>query len=252
MARMVWGCLGLVALAGCGDDPKKEDPLATAAGFCEAWSSHACNEDVVDRCSEKPNTDKCQASQTDFCLGVVDSDKYEKTGAEECLKAVKNAYKDSRITAAEAQVVLRLGPPCDRIIGLGEPACKSDGECADYEDASCEKLEGASVGTCVINGGYGCDNDDLSCAMEFFCDEDKNCVHRLDEGYTCTADAECAAELKCALSTDDPQVSVCALRKDVGEACKGDDDCQSHFCASAKCTNRVDLATTTDLCDELS
>jgi hypothetical protein len=252
MARMVWGCLGLVALAGCGDDPEKEDPLATVAGFCEAWSNHTCNEEVVDRCSENPNTDKCLASQTDFCLDLVDSDEYEKAGAEECLKAVDNAYKDGRITAAEAQVVLRLGPPCSRVVGGSEPACKSDGECADYENASCEKLEGASVGTCVINGGYSCDDDDLGCAMDFFCDEDKNCVHRLDEGDTCAADAECAAELKCAPSTDDPRASVCAPRKDTEEACKGHDDCQSRFCADAQCTTRVYLTTRTDLCDDLS
>ena len=242
----------MVALSGCGDDAKKEDPLAAAAGFCDAWSKYACNKDVVDKCSEEPDVDKCVVSQTDFCLGLVDSDEYVKKGAEECLGAVKKAYSDTRITAEEAQVVLRLQAPCDRILGGGEPSCKSEGDCADYEDTSCEKPAGASVGTCVIDGGYDCKSDELSCASEFYCDEDKNCVRRLEEDETCTADSECVPELKCVVSVDDPEVSVCAPRKETGEACKAHDDCQSHFCANNECTSRVDLNTLADLCDDLS
>lgn len=249
MTRWILGCVGLLALVGCGDDGDEEDPLATAAGFCDAWGKNACNADVVKKCSEDPDAETCVESQADFCLDIVDSDAYEKTGAEECLNSVKKAFADTSITAAEAQVVLLLAAPCDRITGGGEPACKNDDGCQD-EGSSCEKPEGAAVGTCVLDGGMSCEDTDLRCAKAFYCNG-THCVQRLAEGKECTGDEECQSKFKCALPAEG-DITQCILRKENGEACKLHGDCQSHLCAESECASRIDLGLQVTMCEDLS
>jgi hypothetical protein len=251
MRRWMAGSLVFALLGACGDDGPKVDPLAKASGFCEAWAEKACNPDVVDNCSEQADEEACLESQKDFCLSIVPASDYRKDGVSECLAAVQAAYDDVKITAEEAQIVLMAGPPCHRVRGEGEPSCKNDDECEDFDGASCEKLDGASVGTCVVDGGRSCSGDGLDCADGFYCNE-KNCVARLGEGEECASDEQCTPELRCTFATEDAEVETCAPRKAVDEECKAHSDCASRFCASSRCATRAILSDKEDICEDLS
>jgi hypothetical protein len=246
------GWLGFVLLGACGDDGPKVDPLAKASGFCEAWADKACAPKVVENCSLEPDEDACLESQKDFCLSIVPASDYRKEGVSECLAAVEAAYQDAVITAEEAQIVLMAGPPCHRVRGEGEPSCKNDDECEDFDGASCEKPEGSSVGTCVTDGGFTCTADgSLACASGFYCNE-KNCVARLDEGEECTDDEQCIDTLRCTFAAEDATVETCTPRKGTNEECKSHADCASHFCADSKCSPRVILSDLSGICEDLS
>ncbi len=240
-------CCGFVA---CGDDGGEKDPLSTAAGFCKEWAEAACNKDVVESCSEDPDVDACRESQVKFCRSMVSSSKYKKRGVEECLAGVEKAYADARITAEEAQTVLRMGPPCSRVLGGGEPSCEKEADCSDTDGPVCEIPEGLKVGTCRLSGGLSCEDSELECASTFFCNGE-NCVARLGEGKECESDRECKPTLKCAESEDEEGINVCTPRKDTGEECEEHDECQSQLCSDGECTTRVILNDRSEMCDDL-
>lgn len=248
MARWYIGFLPLALVAACGDDGKNEDPLATVAGFCEAWAERACNADVVDVCSQEPDRDDCIDGQADFCRTLVKASKYNKSGARECLDAVEEAYADARITAGEFQVVRHLAVPCDQVIGADGVFCKKDSDC-DTEKQLCQEREGSATGVCVIDGGRSCKDTELSCAQGFFCNG-SICAEIEDSGGECASDIECKPEYRCVIP-EDAETGTCKARADVDEACTTDDDCKSHLCWEDKCANRIVLTDSDELCKDL-
>jgi hypothetical protein len=250
MARWFIGFLPLALVAACGDDSNNEDPLAKASGFCEEWAKRACNGDVVDRCSQKPDEDKCLESQADFCRTKVKASKYNKAGARECLKAVEKAYSDAKITAEEFQVVRNFDIPCDQVRGATGVFCKDLDECDDPGAQACQPREGSSVGVCVIDGGYSCKDADLSCALGFYCNGDA-CVALKNSGGECAEDSQCKPDYACVIAEGD-ETGKCKIRLDVGEACDQDEDCRTHLCWDGECANRIILSDGDQLCDDLS
>ena len=249
MARWFIGFFPLALVAACGDDSNNEDPLATASGFCDEWAKRACNDDVVDNCSQKPDKDNCLKSQSAFCRTKVKASKYEKSGARECLDAVEKAYDDEKIDADEYQVVRNLAIPCDQVRGADGVFCKADKDCDDPDAQFCQPREGSKLGVCVIHGGYSCEDTDLACAQDFYCDG--SCVALKKSGGECAVDNQCKPEYKCVVDEGD-KTGKCKLRLDVGEDCTKDMDCRTHLCWEERCANRIILSDGDELCDDLS
>jgi hypothetical protein len=250
MARWFIGFLPLALVAACGDDSNNEDPLAKASGFCDAWAEKACNTDVVDSCSQKPNRDSCLESQAAFCRTKVKASKYNKDGARECLKAVEKAYADAKITAEEYQVVHNLDIPCDQVKGASGVFCKDDEDCDDPDSQFCQPREGSSLGVCVINGGFSCKDAELSCAQNFYCNGE-DCVSLKNSGGECADSSQCKPEYECVVP-EDAETGECKLRLDVGDECEKDADCQTHLCWDGECANRIILSDGDALCEDLS
>jgi hypothetical protein len=250
MARWFIGFLPLALVAACGDDSNKEDPLATASGFCDAWAERACNGEVVDNCSQTPDRDSCLESQSAFCRTKVKASKYNKSGARECLDAVQRAYKDGKIEASEYQVVRYLDIPCDQVIGASGVFCKSANDCDDPDAMVCQPRAGSKVGICVIDGGFSCKDAELSCAENFYCNGE-DCVSLKESGGQCAADSQCKPEYKCVVAEGD-ETGKCKPRLDVEDACEKDSDCQTHLCWEGQCANRIILSDGDRLCEDLS
>jgi hypothetical protein len=264
--RFYW--LLVLSVAACSSSKagpgSGNDPLATQSGFCESWAEAACNDDVVAACGS--TTEKCVATQQDFCLDLLPLSGYSSKYVKECLDAVKDAYSDTKLTSDELKVVLHLEAPCDRLIkgssAEGE-TCTEHVDCDTLSDMTCVIKAGDDTGTCQVpvpvEGGRACDDPQNVCSEGFYCDG-LHCVESLDEGSVCANDDECAAELRCLTSggTDGGASNgTCELRTDVGGQCSADEDCQSAICAVAGgtttgiCVAMLQLAPNEGLCQYL-
>lgn len=257
--------LALVAFAlpvGCKTDETPPDPLATRGGFCDAWAHNACPPDVIEYCNA-PSAGACESTQSDFCRGIL-PENYSSEHATACLNAVKAAYKDGDLTAAEIQVVLKLGAPCDQlskgISGDGE-SCAQNDDCATANGYGCVKKLGAAEGVCakpeVVGPGEACDEPAQVCGDGNFCNGE-NCIAYRKTGGACEGDYQCRPEDYCVLDdTLDPPTGTCEVRGAASSTCRRDDDCQSHYCMVASdeteglCASRIRLSINEPLCDNL-
>jgi hypothetical protein len=248
------------ACSGAREGSGVANPLASTEGFCTQWAKNACSKDVLANCAAQ-NVESCIATQKDFCVSILPSEGYSSKFAAPCLKAVKDAYADARLNAAEREAVIRLGAPCDKLIrgpgGVGA-TCSRDADCNTLESLTCV-TKGSAGGTCQVpqevGGGFACAQPQQTCAMGFFCDG-ANCLARRQLDDPCTADLPCAEDLKCPAGPDGGS-STCVAKAEVGGTCAGDDDCKSGICAksasasSGVCTAEIILRADDQICGNL-
>lgn len=261
MKRLLLPLVLAVGWFGCsGDQPgpgAEEDKLKTEAAFCAEWAEVACNDEVVLACDSQ-SRDHCLDSQQDFCGTIVPSG-YKSTHAQDCLDAVADAYEDAVLNAEELDVVLRLGGDCERLVdGLNDEGdgCFELADCDGVNGYDCVVKPGADTGTCQIPveaaGGDPCDDPEVVCADGYYCDGE-NCLRRHEEADTCTSDAMCAAELRCAIAADSTE-GLCEPRLINGDPCLANEECVSGICigtTNKECASRVPLTTESTLCDTL-
>src|SRR6185503_7647026 len=157
---------------GCsGSQPgpgSEESTLKNESAFCDAWAKAACNEDVVTACNG--TRAECIATQKSACRVLVPAG-YESKYAEDCLDAVKDAYEDAELTAAEIDVVQKLGGACKTLVA-GEKdegdTCSTSFECNGVDGFECVVKPGETEGTCQVpnevGGGQRCTAADSVCA----------------------------------------------------------------------------------------
>ena len=233
---------------GCGDD--EEDPLSSAAGFCDEWSRATCNADIVQSCDADEESD-CLVAASEFCGEKVTPRAYGGEGATECLDAVRAAFLDGELDLEEHDLAFSLQGECSRILsgdGREGDECDETSDCDRSEDLECVVKDGE--GTCVIpvvqGGGESCDEPELVCEDNLFCDG-SNCLVRAGEEDDCDDDNPCGEGLRC----DD---DVCVPKLDARDDCTTNDDCASGLCEvgsdgeDGECANIIQLVARSPLC----
>ncbi len=256
-------CLGLaVALGACSAKDQPADPYATVAGFCEGWAKVACNSTVVKNCAGVDTqtdelTQGCIASQATFCEGLIPTAGYSSEQASVCLAAVRSAYADGKLSAADIAIVRHRGEPCNHLIKGPQDKdgdCTTDDDCDTLKNYVCV-LKG-SAGSCeiptVVDNGDSCKALDAACKDGHYCDTGSHCVQSSDVGDACTDTYECLSGLDC-----DADTQKCAERVDPAK-CMADGDCVSGVCdiasgaSTGKCVSQITLTQTDSLCGDLA
>ncbi len=259
-----WLVVGSVALAAVGffgacSSEKESDPLATSDGFCKEWSKKACSEPVQTQCASS-SEQECRNSQENFCLGLVDEDAYDKSGAKDCLAAVEDAYEDGDLTGEERDTVLFLAGDCSGVLtGDGETgdSCFDELDCNTANDFHCVRRLDEPSGEChvpvEISGGGRCNDDDEVCVAGFYCDEDRNCLALKEEGDECSDTVPCESDLNCVVA-EDAGVGVCTPKIRTGRECETDWDCETGICrqgtSSKICAPIIPLDIDVEICDD--
>lgn len=245
----------LIVLTSCGEDEK--DPLATVDGFCESWAIRACSDDIESDCAV--DEEDCERAQKKFCKNLVDEEKYDRSGADQCLDDVRDAYLDGKLTAAERDIVMNLGRSCALVQnGEGETGddCETDSDCDRNEDLVCIIRLGEPEGRCgeakVVTGGKSCKDADEVCEDGFYCDG-KNCLALPEQDEVCSESIPCGEGFRCLVSKD-PEVFECRPQLKVGDAlCESDADCDSNICLrdgdKAFCVKTIVFRPTDEVCD---
>lgn len=237
--------LGLV-LGGCGSG-SEEEPDITRGDFCEQWADAACSSEVVSVC-QASSADDCRAAQSAACLDQLPDDFIDR-GVASCISAVRRAYDDADLTAAELDIVLRFRGPCSDII-LASESGETCGIDADCESALSCVFKDETNGTCedpvIIEPGFSCSEPEEACEAGFYCDG-RNCIAALTEGDECSNDSQCGSDMYC----DD----VCTEKLGINEACVSDASCDSGICyevgAEQTCLDRLRLSPSEPLCADL-
>jgi hypothetical protein len=251
--------LALTLPFGCGvDEETPPDPLRNTDGFCKSWAESACQQKVVDNCNA-PSMDDCIDTQEDFCLDVV-PENYSSKHAKACLSAVKAAYKDAVLSAADIDVVIKLGAPCDQLsTGTSDEgdSCSKNDDCNTAEGLVCVIKADAATGSCqtpvVVGGGKSCADDEQVCEEDFYCNG-RNCVAYTETGEACVGDFECQPSDRCLMVLD---AGTCEARLERSEPCTADSDCQSLYCAiesgetEGLCADSIILSLHEPLCENL-
>jgi hypothetical protein len=236
------------------------DPLSSTEGFCTQWAKNACSKAVLASCAAQ-SVEGCVSTQKSFCLSILPSAGYSPKFAAPCLQAVKVAYSEARLNADARETVLRLGPPCDKLIqgpgGVGSP-CSRDADCNTLESLACVS-KGTSGGTCQVpqqvGGGFSCALPQQTCAPGFFCDG-ANCLAARQLDDPCSASEPCSQELKCPIDSDGGS-AFCVAKAEIGGSCSSDDDCKSMICAKSAsastgvCTADIILRADDQICGNL-
>jgi hypothetical protein len=249
---------------GCKvEEDTPPDPLAKASGFCDAWAKNACQADVLMYCNA-PEAADCESTQSDFCRGIVPENYTSSKYASECLKAVKAAYKDATLTAAEIDIVIKLGAPCDKLSkgsSADGEACEKNDDCNTAGGFGCIIKADETEGTCgkpeEVGPGEACDGPTQVCGEGNFCNGE-NCVAYKKTGGSCEGDYQCKPEDHCLIDDSvDPKAGACEVRAELSADCASDDDCQSHLCVMpsgetvGKCASTIRLSVSEPLCENL-
>lgn len=241
----------LSTLWGCGEDKK---PPRSREAFCRDWAAAACSKDVLSVCQAE-SAETCHDSQVAFCKTLLPDDFADVMG-DECIEAVKDAYKDADLKASELAVVLRLAAPCDQlVVGPKEEneSCKDRSDCDTSLGLECVRKAGEDEGKCEIpeqvGAGRSCAAAQKTCEVGFYCDG-KNCIEAKEIGDDCTIQEECGEAGFC--GTD----GVCAERLALSKTCEHDLECATGICyedgsGDKVCTDRIRLARADPLCDTL-
>jgi hypothetical protein len=238
----------VLLLVACGKDEPKD---RTRSEFCHAWAEAACSAETLSAC-QSADAEACTTSQEDACLERVPASFSDAKG-DACLEGVKAAYADADLQGDELATVLRLAGPCAGIVvgpkSTGQ-SCDEDNDCdgsagftcvvAVDREGSCQKAE-------VTQGGRDCSAPQTICEVGFYCDGD-NCVESKDPEDECTIQAECGT----GFCND---AGKCEARRKVSESCTEDLECGDGVCYvfedKKSCTDRIILARSEPLCDEL-
>lgn len=271
-SSLFWLVVALsLPFGGCSGSESKGDgtnPLATVAGFCQAWAEAACSEEVVTYCGAD-DADACQLTQSDFCETLVPRESYNPKHAKDCIRAVELAYEDNDLTAEELVVVRQLGGPCTRLIqGSAEEGddCSEDSDCDATAGFLCVTRPGKD-GTCQkpveVSAGRSCSDPAAVCEDGFYCDG-RNCIERLPEDEPCVDSSECESDLRCEAQSSGeggaggktPVGGTCVPRAPSLDACENNDDCKSGFCwmedsSVGECYPALQLSPKEPICDDL-
>jgi hypothetical protein len=243
----------LLTLAACSsDDPP---PQQTQPEFCQDWAAAACSSQVISAC-QAADVSQCQAAQLSFCADLIPSEGFGAESGGACLAAVGAAYADADLTADELKTVLRLAAPCDRLVrgpkAQGE-ACNEPLDCNGPAGFTCVIKGGATAGTCqqpvTVGAGLDCSALGTECTEGFYCNG-QNCIVGHDVGVACVRTDECGTEGFCSAA------NVCEARRTVDADCTLDEQCLSGLCyryasGDQVCTDRVRLARTELICEDL-
>lgn len=254
--------VALAVLASCGSSKKRStsDPYASESDFCGQWAKAACNSDVVSKCSGGgDDTAACVASQTAFCLSILPP-YYASDNAKACISAVKSAYADAELTAAEVELVRELAAPCDQLNegpGTNGGACSDTDGCNTLLGLTCIVKPGEPAGTCQIpetaQPGQPCKNANQICTAGNYCNG-SNCIARQAEGDACAADTPCREDLLCLGATGN---QTCQPKADASKPCTSHEGCKSGICSIAQgtttgiCVSEIVLAPTEPVCSDL-
>ena len=253
--------LCLAGTFGCSSTENAVDPNATVSGFCANWAKAACSNETVLACSGAAKvdanlTDACVTSQRIFCERLVPSKGYGSLKASQCLSAVRDAYRDARLTAQEVETVRHLGEPCNHLIKGPQrqaESCTQDQDCDTLHDYLCVVKGGR--GSCqvpsLVANGTSCAAPDSACNPGFYCTggDDPNCVQSKALGKPCTADFECVTGLVCDGDECSERVSP--------ESCSADDECATGVCdipvnsSSGRCVSALTLSSSSRVCEDL-
>lgn len=254
-------CAGLFASLACSsekDGPGVVDPYKTPEGFCEQWAKAACNDTVVTKCSGgSKEVEPCLQAQAAFCLGALPAN-YDSKNGKTCVEAVRKAYLDAKLTAAEIPLVVSFAAPCDQLSkgpGSAGDSCKQRSDCNTLAGLDCILKGGQVDGTCqvpvAVSGGDPCDDPAQVCPDTHYCDG-SNCLTRIKEGQPCDLDKPCAQDLICATA------GTCVPKVPNTGTCSANSECQSGVCAFGKgattgtCVAELELTVTAAICDDLS
>ncbi len=253
MKRACLLTLVALSLTACPFGSKDPPSPRTRTQFCLDWATAACNAKVVSVC-QAADADACRMSQQSFCLSIVPTSFSDQRGAV-CIAAVKAAYADADLDAAELVTVRSLGVPCDQLVvgpkGRGVTCAKHD-DCDTAAGFDCVYKASAAGGTCQmpedVSPGEVCAAAQQVCTSGFFCDG-KHCVAALDVGEACASQEECGDKGFCAGS------NVCAARFAVDHACSDDGQCLAGICydfaTDQVCSDRIVLSRSEPICDDL-
>jgi hypothetical protein len=251
------GCLAACSGGASGPRQNVDTSLHNQSSFCTTWAKAACNDQVVTNCDEV-DKDTCVANQGAYCETLVPSSGYSSVRAKDCIDAVRAAYADAELDAAELDVVLRLGGDCAHLVAgpdkVGE-VCSEPNDCDTVHNYTCVIKAGDATGTCQIpmiqQNGEPCDGLAMVCNAEAYCDG-QNCLVRKPVGKTCLYDAMCEDGDLCDISADSTDGSgTCAAKLALRATCEQDSDCQSNICLTGKCTSKVVLTSESTLCQNL-
>src|SRR5690242_9311890 len=103
--------VGLLFTFACGGEDEKP---RNQEEFCQDWAAAACSKEVLKVCQAK-DAAACHDSQEAFCRDLVPEDFSDEAG-DDCIDAVKDAYKDGDLEGDELSTVLKLGPPCNELL----------------------------------------------------------------------------------------------------------------------------------------
>ena len=253
--HLAWCSVGLVLSTlwgwGCGNDEK---PPRSREAFCRDWAKAACSKEVLSVCQAE-SAETCHDAQEDFCRDLIPEDFSDVMG-DECIAAVKDAYKDADLKAAELATVLRLATPCDQlIVGPKEEgeSCSERSDCDTSLGLECVRKAGDDAGKCEVpeevGAGRKCDAAQKTCPVGFYCDG-SNCIEAKDLADDCTIQEECGEGGFCG---DDGK---CAEQLELDNTCTRDLECATGICYEYQpgdkvCTDRIRLARSEPLCDAL-
>jgi hypothetical protein len=229
----------LVGGCGSGSEDEGEIEVTTRSDFCERWAVAACSSEVVSVC-QASSADDCQIAQETACLDALPGTFVDR-GVDDCIAAVRKAYEDADLTAAELDTVLRFSGHCSDVILANESGeiCEIDSNC---EPALSCVLKGETEGSCeedvvIVEAGHSCTEPEEKCEAGFYCDG-RNCLAALREGADCSNDSQCDTEMYCN--------EICLAKLDVNEECESDAECVSGICyetaGERSCLNRLRLS----------
>jgi hypothetical protein len=130
--------------------------------------------------------------------------------------------------------------------------CDANEDCDGPAGFECVRHADAETGTCqvpeVTGAGKDCSSKRKICGAGFYCNGD-NCIEAKDAGDGCTIQEECGEAAFCTTG------GKCETRHKVGTECTSDIECDDGICyeyeGKKTCTNRIRLARSEPLCEDL-
>jgi hypothetical protein len=249
------------AALSCSDEPA--DPLDSASGFCEEWGKNACVEGVLRAC--QATASNCHDEQEARCLDRISDAKYTRTGAEECLKFIRDAYRDQALELDELRAFSSLGAPCDMLLaGNGDvgDTCKKTEDCDTTSGLQCVIKSGDTRGECHVpkdvSGGGKCSDANAVCGAEFYCNG-SNCIAKSITDEDCSADIPCSETTRCVME-EEAVVGQCEPKLEVGRDCETNEQCATGICdrnedeveddVPGVCVEFLELGRRVDMCRE--
>ena len=246
-----------LAALSCSDEPP--DPLDSADGFCTEWGKNACSKAVLTDC--QATEANCEDQQKQYCLDRVSDVKYTRTGAEECLEFIRDAYRDQALELDELNAFMSLGEPCDLLLaGNGDVGdeCNDTADCDTTVGLKCVIKSGETRGQCheprPVGGGSKCSDAAAVCDSGFYCDG-KNCIAKSIIDEECTEDVPCDETSRCVMEAD-AETGNCEPKLGIGDDCETKDQCASGICDRnadeevGLCVEFLELDRRVDMCDE--
>jgi len=233
---------------GCGGGSEEAQPTPQpaaykypdVAAFCNGIANAQCSKTLGDACNI--DTAACIPTVQNDCIqgkGEITFGRtvsyYNAKKADACVDAVKAAYGDAKVEAAE---FVTINKACDAAFSAGNAAgfaCKVDADCDLDAGLSCYLTE-VGKGTCQPAGTIG-KGDDCGgggrCQADLYCSpNDKICASGKKEGSPCMPVVQpCENSLLCDNGT-------CVAKKGKGEACDANEKCASSFCARISASSR--------------